>query len=264
MAVRRSSAWSSAVPAPAVLRAGAILDMVGGAKGEAVTIAELAARANLPRSSVMNICVALIELGFLQSLDGGLVLGPRLAELGMAYLDALDVGRMFRDRCAALGALLEETAQLAVLDQLDVVYLARVDGPTPVPVRTWIGRRLPAYCTALGKAILAELDPKHVRELLAAAAPLAPMTRNTRTSIGDVMAELAATRERGYGINDEETTEGIFGVAMPVRGLPPSAGPYAVSISMLKARANKQRVDRALEVLRQLSDLVSDPDLATP
>src|SRR6266545_4925761 len=86
-------------------------------------------------------------------------LGRRLAELGGAYLATVDQVQEFYELADRLPVASEETTQMAVLDGLEVTYVARHDGRQPIRLASEIGRRLPASCTALGKAALASLDP---------------------------------------------------------------------------------------------------------
>ncbi|MGW3867435.1 helix-turn-helix domain-containing protein, partial [Streptomyces sp. NPDC005047] len=90
MSTRDRSLWTSAAPAPAVLRAGAILDALADARGRALSPAQLAAAAGgIPRASVVNICAALHERQLVRAVEGGFALGPGLLGLAQSYLDAL-------------------------------------------------------------------------------------------------------------------------------------------------------------------------------
>src|SRR5206468_12863380 len=141
--------------APAVTRAGAILDLLAESDGDAPGPSELARRLGLPKSSIANICNALADLGLVRRIGTGFALGRKLAELGGAYLVAVDMVQEFYEAARGLPVASEETVQLAVLDGLEMTYLARHDGRQPVRLTSQIGRRLPATSTATGKAALA-------------------------------------------------------------------------------------------------------------
>ena len=216
--------------APAVTRAGAILDLLAENAGKAAGPSELARRLGLPKSSIANICNALADMGLVRRVGTGFALGRKLAELGGAYLASVDLVQEFYEAAQLLPVGSEETIQLAVLDGLEMTYLARHDGRQPVRLTSQIGRRLPATVTA-----------------------------NSIGTIEALRADLVAVRERGYAMDDEETVEGVvcFGVMIP--GRRPGEGPYAASITLLKARATEERIPLLIGDLHRLAEQLSDP-----
>jgi DNA-binding IclR family transcriptional regulator len=245
--------------APAVTRAGAILDLLAENRGEAAGPSELARRLGLPKSSIANICNALADIGLVRRIGTGFALGRKLAELGGAYLASVDQVQEFYEAAQLLPAGSEETVQLAILDDLEMTYLARHDGRQPVRLTSQIGRRLPATVTATGKAALASLADDDLDTRLAEVDSLPTFTPNSIASIEALRADLEAVRERGYSMDDEETVEGVvcFGVMIP--GRRPGEGPYAASITLLKARATDERVPLLIADLHLLADRLSDP-----
>ena len=245
--------------APAVTRAGAILDLLAENAGEAAGPSELARRLGLPKSSIANICNALAEIGLVRRIGTGFALGRKLAELGGAYLASVDLVQEFYDACRTLPTGSVETVQLAILDGLEMTYLARHDGRQPVRLTSQIGRRLPATVTATGKAALASLDQDDLDRRLAGVWELPVLTPKSIGSVAALRAELTAVRGRGYAMDDEETVEGVvcFGVMIP--GRRPGEGPYAASITLLKARATDERVPLLIADLNLLADRLSDP-----
>ena len=245
--------------APAVTRAGAILDMLAENAGQAAGPSELARRLGLPKSSIANICNALADIGLVRRIGTGFALGRKLAELGGAYLASIDQVQEFQEACQLLPAGSEETVQLAILDGLDMIYLARHDGRQPVRLTSQIGRRLPATVTATGKASLASLDPAELDRRLSDVGELPVLTANSHRTVDALRADLERVRARGYAMDDEETVEGVvcFGVLVP--GRQPGDGPYAASITLLKARATDERVPLLIDDLHLLADQLSDP-----
>ena len=245
--------------APAVTRAGAILDVLADDAGQAVGPSELARRLGLPKSSIANICNALADIGLLRRIGTGFALGRKLAELGGAYLAAVDAVQEFYEACRLLPTGSEETIQLAILDGVEMTYLARHDGQQPVRLTSQIGRRLPATVTATGKAALASLDPRELERRLAGLGQLPVLTVRSHRSLDALRADLIEVRRRGYAIDDEETVEGVvcFGVMIP--GRRPGEGPYAASITLLKVRATEERVHALVGDLHALADRLSDP-----
>ncbi len=249
--------------APAVTRAAVILDLLAENGGIAAGPSELARRLNLPKSSIANICAALADAGLLRRVGTGFALGRRLAELGGAYLAAVAPVQEFYDACHELPYGSVETVQLAVLDGIEMTYLARHDGQQPVRLTSQIGRRLPASVTATGKAALALLPDDEIRRRFEGVT-LPTFTSRSHATIDGLLQDVAIVRERGYSMDDEETVEGVvcLGTAIPPRQ--PGDGPYAASITLLKVRATDERVPLLVADLDRLADRLSDPLRPTP
>jgi IclR family transcriptional regulator, blcABC operon repressor len=245
--------------APAVTRAALILDVLAEAAGEPMGPSELARRLGLPKSSIANVCGALAEAGMVRRVGTGFTLGRRLAELGGAYLATVDRVQEFYDAARQLPTGSEETVQLAVLDGLEVTYLARHDGRQPVRLTSGIGRHLPAFSTATGKAALASLDDADLTGRLAGLTTFPRPTRKAHGSVEELLADIAEIRRRGYAMDDEETMEGVvcYGVVIP--GRLSGDGPCAASITLLKVRATAERVPALIEDLHWLANELSDP-----
>jgi DNA-binding IclR family transcriptional regulator len=245
--------------APAVTRAGAILDLLAENSGQAAGPSELARRLGLPKSSIANICNALADVGLVRRIGTGFALGRKLAELGGAYLASVDLVQEFYEAAQLLPTASEETIQLAVLDGVEMTYLARHDGRQPVRLTSQIGRRLPATVTATGKSALASLADEDLQERLAGIRELPVMTVHSLATVDALREDLQVVRERGYAMDDEETVEGVvcFGVMIP--GRRPWEGPYAASITLLKARATDERIPLLIDDLHSLADRLSDP-----
>jgi DNA-binding IclR family transcriptional regulator len=249
--------------APAVTRAAAILDLLAVDAAEPLGTSELSRRLGLPKSSIANICAALVEAGLLRRVGLGFALGRRLAELGGAYLAAVDQVQEFYEACDRLATASDETMQLAVLDGLEVTYIARHDGRQPIRLASEIGRRLPATCTALGKAALAALEPDEVAIRLRGVHWLPTMTRHSHRTVPELLADLEGVRARGFAIDDEEASEGVvcYGIAIPRRGS--GEGTYGASVTLLKARATEERRAELVADLRRLAAMLSNPLGAT-
>ena len=250
--------------APAVTRAGAILDVLAEGAGQTLGPSELARRLGLPKSSIANICNALAEIGLVRRIGTGFALGRKLAELGGAYLASVDAVEEFYEACRLLPTGSEETIQLAVLDDLEVTYLARHDGRQPVRLTSQIGRRLPATVTATGKAALASLDRAELDRRLAGVVELPTLTPHSLSSVDALLGDLAVVRRRGYAMDDEETVEGVVCYGVMIPGRRPGEGPYAASITLLKVRATEERVPLLIKDLYHLAGRLSDPLHADP
>jgi DNA-binding IclR family transcriptional regulator len=248
---------------PAVTRAAAILDVLAADSlanpSTPTQLSDLARRLGLPKSSVANICTALLDTGFIRRVGTGFGLGRRLAELGGAYLATVDQVQLFTELTDQLPVASAETAHLAILDGLEVTYLARHDGHQAIRIVSEVGRRLPASCTALGKAALASLSREELALRLRGVEQLPTLTPRSHRHVAALLDELDDVRELGYAVDDEETSEGIvcLGVAMPRRN--PSEAHYAVSVTLLKARADAERRAVLVADLRRLARLLANP-----
>src|SRR6266513_1136922 len=167
-----------------------------------LTARELAQRLGAPRTSVADLLKVLEGRGFVApTAEGhGWRLDFRVAQLGNAYLHEFSVREVGRAAMRELSRRTGLTTQMAVLDHTDIVYIERQDASrrrSEPHVVTDIGSRLPAYCTSLGKAMLAFLPDDEIDRLYDSPAELASRTKNTITSLARLKSELAAIRLAG-------------------------------------------------------------------
>jgi DNA-binding IclR family transcriptional regulator len=240
---------------PAVARALALLDLLEKER-EAMSLAKLASSLALPKSSVHGLCNTLVALGYLRRQDdGGFFIGPRVMGLANAFAAQTTPAQEFDRLWGSLAATPQETVILSVLDGADVVYVAVRNGMRPLGLAFGVGMRLPAHRAATGRAMLAFHDEALIKRLfptprLPAFNNLPPMRRT------DLLAELAATRERGYSIDDEDVRQGVYCMAAPVFG---AAGEVVAGVGIclqkaaLKPRFAAQQRDIVIDVARQLS-----------
>ena len=181
---------------------------------DTLSLATLSARSGLPRSTAHRLIGSLVQLGLLERELGEYRLGLRVFEFG----GLAPRRRRLRDPALPfmedLFLATHETVQLALLDRGSVLYLEKISGHRSTPTASVVAGRLPAHCTALGKAILAFSPPADVAEVVAE--PLARATRYTIASPERLRAELATIRETGVAYDREESRLGLFCVAAPV------------------------------------------------
>ncbi len=240
---------------PAVARAAQVLDALADSPVP-LSLAELSRRLAAPKSSLLNVCTTLVQCRLIAKTgDGMYQLGPRVVDLGRAYLSRLDMVSEFPRACEELGVLAEEAFLLAVLDGRDVLYVGNRKGTRPVAVTYQVGMRLPAHCTATGKALLSALSDQRLAALYGGAV-LPALTRHSITSMDRLRQELELTRQRGYATDDEETALAMCCFGAPVRG---SSGEVvaAVSVSMMKVHVDAGLATTAAQSVMQLADLLS-------
>lgn len=174
--------------------------------------------------------------------------GPALLELGLAVVKGLDIRELARPALERLVAETEETAQLAVLQGRDVLFLDCVESPKALRAGSRVGVTLPAECTAAGKAMLAQLPPEEVRALYAAGR-LRALTPNSLRTREALEQELAETRRRGYAVNDVESEPGLKAVAAAIGG-GEGARPAAITIAGPAERLPPERIQELAQRLR--------------
>jgi DNA-binding IclR family transcriptional regulator len=182
-----------------------------------LSLADLASRTGIPRATAFRLLSTLEQSGFLDKVHGAYQLGIKCFVLGNIVAGGLDLRETARPHLAALRESTRETTQLAILDHWQVVYLERMLSPLSVGyMRSRAGAILPAYCTGLGKALLAFRPPAEVQAWVATQ-KFPALTPKTLTSGRRLLKELAAVRERGYGLDEEEREKGVSCIAAPIR-----------------------------------------------
>ncbi|MBO0850243.1 MAG: IclR family transcriptional regulator [Pseudonocardia sp.] len=236
---------------PAVARAARTLEVVSETRG-GLTLSQIARAIGAPKSSSLAVCTTLVEAGLLvRSGTGTYELGWKVVRLGRSYLSRSDIATEFRRVDAELGLLPEDTILLSILDGRNVLYIGARRGSRPVAVHYEIGMLLPAHCTASGKSLLAALPPTDLAARYADDR-FDVLTQHSISSMSRLVRDLAATRARRYAIDDEETALGMICVGAAVTdvtGRP--AG--AVSVSMVKAAVDPERVSHAAESLLRIA-----------
>ena len=221
-----------------------------------MTFSELCEALELPKSSAHELLGVLVGRGVvtLDSETRRYRLGIRVWELAQAYIGDRDLLLQARPAMDGIVALLDETVQLAVLDGLENVYLAKVDCSHALRLNSDVGRRLPAHATGLGKVLLAHLPPDELAFRLSGH-NLTSFTPHTITDLGRLRNELRQIVARGFGTDEEEYTYGVRCVAVPIRD--GRAVVAAMSCSIPSVRATPSQLASALRLLAQASLSVS-------
>ena len=185
---------------------------------QGLTVSEISERLGLARSSAHGLVRTLHSRGYLTE-NGGrrFHLGARLIQLGLNVVDGLELRTAARAPLERLVAETSDTALLVVPDHGDLLYVDKVVSDSR-DVRTdpRVSSRRPLHCSSLGKALLAAMDDESVLRVIEAVG----LERATEFSIvepDELLADLAATRERGYAIDRQEAVLGVWCVGAPVR-----------------------------------------------
>jgi IclR family transcriptional regulator, KDG regulon repressor len=141
-------------------------------------------------------------------------LGFRFIEMASLVLHDVELHRWALPYLQRLSDECGETVDLSILDGDQVVYLQVIESPQRVKLAAAVGQRLPAFCTASGKALLAHLPEEQVRKILGE--NITKYTGSTPVSVQEIMESLRVTRERGYAISEQEYESDINAVAVPI------------------------------------------------
>ncbi|MEV4707885.1 IclR family transcriptional regulator [Actinoplanes sp. NPDC049316] len=202
---------------PAVSRALDILELF--LDRPQLSAREVMERLDLPRTTVHELLVTLVERSYLISVPGQPVqyrLGMPLFQLGAAFSGRLDLVREAQSVTRDVAAVCNEAVHVAVLNGADVIYLVKVDSTHPVRMVSAVGRRLPANCTAVGKVLLSGLDPAALDAVLAKG-DLPGMTPDSITDPDRLRAHLEGVRAEGLALDVSESDSAMRCVAAAVR-----------------------------------------------
>ena len=185
-------------------------------------ISELSQRLGLTRSTTHRYVATLARLGFLDQdeLTRKYRLGIRVLDLGFAVLGSLELREIAAPHLQRLTAATGHTSNLAIRDETDVILIDRIRGRPSryhhFEFNLHVGSRLPSYCSATGKALLAFLPQADLDTLLdhVEFQPRGPRSVGSRAAL---LAELAQVRRTGIALNDEELESGLRSIAAPVR-----------------------------------------------
>ncbi|GAA3724798.1 IclR family transcriptional regulator [Streptomyces tremellae] len=232
-------------------RAFDLLERMADAGGE-VGLSELSASSGLPLPTIHRLMRTLVACGYVrQQANRRYALGPRLIRLGESASRLL--GTWARPYLARLVDETGETANMALLDGDEVVYVAQVPSRHSMRMFTEVGRRVLPHSTGVGKALLAHLPGEEVRELLARTG-MPAATERTITTPDRFLAALDEVRAAGYAVDDNEQEVGVRCLAVPIPGSPTAA---AISISGPAGRVTESATDRIVPVLKEVAAALS-------
>ena len=198
-------------------RAAQILDCFGFDHQE-LSVSEIGAKTGLHRSTAHRILMALEYNDLIKQnpSTGKYHLGIKLFKLGHQAVSQFNLREICRPFLSRLMNDTKETIHLAVLDDDQVLYLDKVEGPHALRMPSRVGRHIPTYCTSLGKAMLSCLDDQEVKSILRRQT-LKPHTENTVKNINQLLADLGSVRKHGYAVDNEEIEIGLRCVGAPLR-----------------------------------------------
>lgn len=201
-----------------------------------MTISQLSIKTGLSRAAVRRCLYTLTKLGFAGAEDGSRYsLRPRMLTLSHTYTASNTLSSAAQPILERMSATLRESFSVATLDGEDIVYIARTSVSRVMSVDLHIGSRLPAYCTSMGRILLAYLPSEQLESYLAKV-ELIPYTTRTVNTIEKLRLHLRNIRRNGYSICDQEYEVGLRSLAVPV------FSPSGRAVATINLSGNAQRM----------------------
>ena len=205
-----------------------------------MTLSEIAEVTGLTRATARRFLLTLGELGYVRA-DGRLfALTPRVLELGFSYLSGLALPEVVAPHLESLSRQLNESASASVLDDGDIVYIARAAARRIMTVSITVGTRFPAHATSMGRVLLAGLGDDELEAYLASI-DRAALTEKTVVDSAALRATLRQVREQGWALVDQELEPGLRSIAAPLRG-PTGTVIAAINVSTSTSTASLDRI----------------------
>lgn len=225
-----------------------------------MTLSEVARLTGLTRATARRFLFTLVALGYARTDGREFALRPRVMELGYSYLSTLTLPDVVQPHLEALATTVSESCSVAVLDDDDVAYVARVTMKRIMTLTINVGTRFPAYATSMGRVLLAAQDVDWLDAYMGRT-ELEPFTGRTLTEPARFRSMLRRVQAQGYALTDRELENGIRSLACPIRD---EAGRVvaAMNISMPASRASTEALRKEfLPHLRSATQSV-EADLA--
>lgn len=219
----------------------AVLDILATRPG-GLTLSEVAEAAGLTRAGARRLLLTLAATGHARQDGRKFTLSPKLLTLARAWLNGVSLWDFALPYMREVADALDEACSAAILADTDVVYVARVPGERILSVALNVGTRLPAYCTSMGRVLMAGLAPAE-RTALLARADLRRLTPKTVTDAARLDALAVRAGRDGYALVDEELELGLRSIAVPIRG----AGGRAVAAINVPAQSARFTPDELRE-----------------
>ncbi|MDP9342429.1 MAG: helix-turn-helix domain-containing protein [Actinomycetota bacterium] len=222
----------------------------------ALTLSEIADRTGLTRAAARRFLLTLRDLGYVES-DGRLFsLRPRVLELGYSYLASLPVWEIARPRLEELADKVQETTSASVLDGTDIVFVARVETKRIMSMTLGVGSRLPAWATAMGRVLLADLPSEQLDDYFQKT-QRAPLNERTVTEEARLREIIDQARTDGWTLVDQEVEEGVRSLAVPLRN-PNGRTEAALTVCSHAFRVSVERIlEEFLPLVTETSERIT-------
>jgi IclR family transcriptional regulator, pca regulon regulatory protein len=224
-----------------------------------LALSDVARSTGLTRAAARRFLLTLVKLGYVNYAQGRFSLSPRVLELGYAYLSSLTLPEVAQPHMETLVAQVNESCSISVLDDTEIVYVARVPTRRIMSITLAVGTRLPAFVTSMGRVLLAGLPEDELEERLSRI-ELTALTSRTVTDMDTLRAILATVRRQGYAATDQELEEGLRSLAVPLHTAS-GAVAAALNVSVHASRATMTVLRREFLPVAQRAAAAIEEDL---
>lgn len=225
--------------------------------GSDVSLATVAAQVGRSKPTVWRLIHTLVKLGYVRQdpETRHFALSPRILSFGACF-EGMDLKELAAPYLRALSARLGETVNMAVLDDMQLIYVDRIKSSQIVNINLHVGSRLPLYNTSMGRALLAHRRPEELRAYLARLREQPEAEAFTAQGGRRLLEILADVRRRGYAINDEELVTGLRSVGCPVwDGRPQVVAAINISVPSVRVSARNLKTRYAPELMRSAAQI---------
>jgi IclR family pca regulon transcriptional regulator len=205
-----------------------------------MSITDVAQRTGLERATARRCLLTLVHRGY-ATYDGKFFqLTPRVLNLGHSYLAATPLPRLIQPFLEELSHATSESTSAAVLEGTDILYVARASTRRVMSINLGAGARLPAYCTSMGRTLLAAM-PREEAQAILDRSDIVAYTERTKADMASITTELAVIAAQGFAVIDQELELGLCSIAVPLFN---AAGQVvaAINIGAQSARAPTSRM----------------------
>ena len=223
---------------------------------QGITAANIARKTGLSRAAVRRFLLTLELLDYVECNSGICRLRPAVLRLGSTYLSSTSLPALAQPILETVSAKVGQSTSLSALDGDDIIYLARHTSSRVLSVGLSVGSRLPAYCTSMGRVLLADL-PKDKLDQYLSRVKLRRWTSHTVTARTKLVAILAEVSQKHYALVDGELEVGLRSIAVPIRN---AAGRTVAAMNVgihISTATPEEMIKRYLPVLSENADILS-------
>lgn len=185
-------------------------------ESQGLGVSDVARKLSLNKSTAYRILNAITERGYLEKTGEGIYrLGMQFVELASTKLSSIELTTEAKPFLNDLTNRLGQSSHIAILDGSDAVYIDKVEVAKNLRLYSQIGKRIPVYCSGLGKSLLLDAEDKTILSLLSQC-QMTKLTETTLLTAEDVLMEIREARKRGYTVDNEEHDIGIRCIAAPI------------------------------------------------
>jgi IclR family pca regulon transcriptional regulator len=220
------------------------------------TVSDVSRTTGLTRAACRRLLLTLTELGYARSDGRHFELTPAVLDIGYSYLASMRLDEIAQPYIEQLSEQLGESSSVSVLDDTDIIYIARVPTKRIMNVAIGLGSRFPAYQTSMGRALLAELPDAQILEIFNRSS----RQRVTERTVSDgpaLLASISVIRRDGWSLIDQELEAGLRSIAAPVRDRHGRAV-AAINVSTVASRTDIDTLTKSfVPALLEAAELIS-------